>query len=243
MRLLLLLAAAPAIFVQAQIGPGAGAVIAGGGGKLDSDIWRTFVGLAGGPDARIIVIPTADEQFAATGETASLRDAGAKNVAVLHTTEHKVADSEKFVQPLKTARGIWFAGGRQWRLVDSYLNTRTLTEVRAVLARGGVIGGSSAGASILGSYLIRGGPQSNRIVMAPGYEQGFGFLTGVAIDQHLLTRERKSDLVDDIYAHPQLLGIGIDEHTAVVVQGDWMEVAGRSKVAIYESGKPPTTSS
>src|SRR5207249_10107540 len=114
--------------------------------------------------------------------------AGVKNLTILHTTDRKVADSKKFVEPLRKARGVWFGGGRQWRLVDSYLNTRTLRELRAVLDRGGVIGGSSAGATILGSYLVRCARAGNQIMMASGYARGFGFLRGVAIDPNLLTR-------------------------------------------------------
>jgi cyanophycinase len=237
MRVLLLLAATQAIFAQSQIGLASGSVIAGGGGGLGSSIWQRFVSLAGGPESLIIVIPTAREPVSAAPDTERLHGVGAKNIGVRHTTDRKVADSEEFVEPLKRARGVWISGGRQHHLVDSYLNTRTVTELRSVLARGGVVGGSSAGASILGSYLIRGG-DDNDTVMAPGYEQGFGLLRGLAIDQHLLARQRETDMLDVIAAHPHLLGVGIDEQTAVVVQGDWMEVLGPSKVAIYEQGKP-----
>ena len=75
-------------------------------------------------------------------------------------------------------------------------------------------------------------------MMAPGYEHGFGFLRGVAVDQHLLKRKREKDMLAVVAAHPQLLGIGIAESTAVIVQGDKFEVVGPSKVAIYEHGKP-----
>jgi cyanophycinase len=142
------------------------------------------------------------------------------------------------VAPLRTARGVWFEGGRQWRLVDAYLGTRTERELFALLARGGVIGGSSAGATIQGSYLVRGAREGNAVMMAPGYEQGLGFLRNVAIDQHLLARKRQEDMVAVVRAHPQLLGIGIDEGTAIVVHGDRFEVVGASRVAIYEAGKP-----
>ena len=130
-------------------------------------------------------------------------------------------------------------GGRQWRLVDSYLGTRTEREFRGVVERGGVIGGSSAGATIQGSYLVRGAREGNQLMMAPGYEQGFGFLRGVAIDQHLLKRTRQDDLLEVIDRRPDLLGIGIDESTAIVVQGDRIEVIGESKVAIYDKSYQP----
>ena len=93
---------------------------------------------------------------------------GLRNYWYPAITDRKVADSKQFVEPLRKARGVWFGGGRQCRLVDSYLNTRTLRELRAVLDRGGVIGGSSAGATILGSYLVRGARSGNQIMMAPG---------------------------------------------------------------------------
>src|SRR6202022_1776550 len=108
--------------------------------------------------APIVFVPSAnvlDPEPAKRAESNVLVKAGAKNVTILHTTDRKVADSKKFFAPLLKARGVFFGGGRQWHLVDSYLNTRTQREFRAVLDRGGVIGGSSAGATIIGSYLVR----------------------------------------------------------------------------------------
>ena len=108
-----------------------------------------------------------------------------------------------------------------------------------MLARGGVVGGSSAGASILASYLVRGAPEGNTIVMAPGYEEGFGLLQGAAIDQHMLTRNRQDDLEQVVAAHPDVLGIGLDESTAIVVQGQQFEVIGASKIAVHDGRSAP----
>ena len=105
-----------------------------------------------------MLIPTAteaDELDAEAAKESFVRHFGVKNVTVLHTRDRAEADTEAFVAPLKTARGVWFGGGRQWRLVDAYMGTRTQREIEAVLARGGVIGGGSAGATIQGSYLVR----------------------------------------------------------------------------------------
>lgn len=241
-RLFILLAATGfAAFAATKVGPAKGSLVIVGGGNLGAEILDKFIQLAGGPDAPIVFVPTAnglDKQPAALAEANILRKAGAKNVTILHTTDRKIADSKAFVAPLRKARGVWFGGGRQWHLVDSYLNTRTEREFRAVLKRGGVIGGSSAGATIQGSYLVRGAREGNNIMMAPGYEKGFAYLRGVGVDQHLLARKREKDMVAVVDAHPELLGIGIDEKTAVVVQGDRFEVIGPSKVAIYEHGKP-----
>ena len=216
------------IAVAAEVGPPNGSLVIAGGGVSDPAIYERFVSLAGGPEAPIVVIPTAG-----SGETYGdfwpglqrLRDAGAVNLKVLHTRDPQEADREDFVAPLLEARGVWFSGGRQWRLVDAYLGTRTLEEIRGVLERGGVIGGSSAGATIQGSYLVRGDSSTNTIMMGD-HTEGFGFLANVGIDQHLLRRNRHFDLVEVIEAHPELLGIGLDEDTAIVVRGNTFEVIG-----------------
>lgn len=235
----LLLAAVAAVAQSA--GPARGSLIVIGGGTVGPDIIGRFIELAGNKNSPVVMIPTAGDADTYPVDwqgTEFLRNAGFTDIAVLHTRDRQVADSAEFVKPLQRARGVFFGGGRQWRLVDSYLNTRTQRELEAVLARGGVIAGSSAGATIQGSYLVRGAREGNLIMMAPGYEQGFGYLRKVAIDQHLLKRNREKDLVGVVLKKPELLGIGIDEATAIVVQGDGFDVIGESKVAIYEHGRP-----
>lgn len=217
-------------------GPAKGSLVICGGGTLGPEIWGRFIDLAGGRDAPIAVIPTAkgaDRYDESTKAVRILREAGARNTFILHATSREVADSEPFVEPLRRARGVWIGGGRQWRLADVYLDTRTERELDALLGRGGVIGGSSAGASIQASYLVRGDPRGNRIMMAAGHERGFGLLSHSAIDQHWLTRHREQDLLEVVKRFPNLLGIGIDEGTAIVVRGDRFEVVGKSKVAVY----------
>lgn len=224
-----------------RFGPPRGALVVVGGGAMGPEILARFMQLAGGADAPVVIIPTADsrDQFdEGWAAKTPLAKAGMKNLIVLHTRSREMADSEQFVAPLKKTGGVWFTGGRQWRLVDSYLNTRTQRELAALLVRGGVIGGTSAGATIQGSYLVRGAREGNQIMMAPGYEEGMGFLRSAAIDQHLLARHREKDLIPVVDAHPELLGIGIDESTAIVVQRDRFEVIGASKVGVYRKGQP-----
>lgn len=220
----------------AEIGPTQGALVAVGGGGLDESILQKFLELAGGDEAEIVVIPTAGgaaDYTEATGGTRMWRELGAKKVTLLHTYDRDEADTEEFVKPLTTATAVWFGGGRQWRLADSYLENRTHEALRDVLRRGGVIGGSSAGATIQGSYLARGDSQTNTIMMGD-HEVGLGFLKNVAIDQHLLRRNRQFDMLEITHARPELLGIGIDENTAIVVKGDQFEVIGAGYVAIYD---------
>jgi len=190
---------------------------------------------AGAARANWVVIPTAAED----GEIDHLRRANfaaylGQPFTVLHTRGRAEADTEAFVAPLKTATAVWFVGGRQWRIVDAYAGTRTEREIRAVLDRGGLIAGTSAGATIQGSYLVRGAPEGNRILMAPGHERGFGYLNNVAIDQHISARGREGDLAQVIAAHPGLLGIGIDESTAILVQRNIATVLGASRVFITD---------
>ena len=223
-------------------GPPKGSLIVIGGGRLGPEIIARFIELAGGKDAPLVIIPTADtrDDFPPVWlNTNPFRRAGMTNITVLHTRDRNVGDSENFVAPLKKARAVFFTGGRQWRLVDSYLGTRTEKELDALLARGGVIAGTSAGATIQGSYLVRGAREGNQVMMAKGYERGFGFLRGVAIDQHIIARKRENDLEQVITAHPALLGSGIDESTAIVVRGSQFEVIGASKVAVTDHKHRP----
>lgn len=224
-------------------GSSTGSLLIVGGGKIGPEITAKFLELAGGVDAPVVVIPTAGDpdQFPPDYlEKTFLHAAGMTHLTLLHTRDRAVADSAEFVAPLRQARAVWFPGGRQWRLADAYLGTRTQREIEAVLARGGMVGGTSAGATIIGSYLVRGAVEGNTVMMSPGHEQGFGLLQNAAIDQHLLVRKRERDMLEVIAAHPELLGIGIDESTAVVVRGDRFEVVGPSKVAVYDRRYRPS---
>jgi cyanophycinase len=219
------------------VGPSSGTLVLAGGGELGDEIFRHFVELAGGSGANIVVIPTAaaEETFGPDWPgLRSLQNAGATRLTILHTRDRHEADSPRFVAPLREADAVWIPGGRQGRLVDAYLGTRTHAELQRVLERGGVIGGSSAGASMLASYLVRGAIESNEVLMAPGYEEGFGLLRNAAVDQHVIARYRVHDMLLILQEHPGLLGIGLDEGAAMIVTGDRAEVVGRSAVAVYD---------
>jgi cyanophycinase len=226
-------------------------VIVVGGGAMGPEVYNAFIQAAGGPDALIIDVPTAGGDSVYTQEapgTRGWKNAGAKNIYVLHTTNKKLADTDSFTAIIKKAGGIWFEGGRQFHLVDSYGGTKTEAAFNEVLARGGVIAGSSAGASILGDFMVRGAPSNNNFIMdSPGYEQGFAYLKGVGIDQHVIARERLPDLADSIVPKfPQLLAISEDEGTAWLVKGDTATIIGRNKAFAYNAkvkdpGKPFVT--
>lgn len=221
---------------EKTIGPKNGALVIVGGGALPESVVIRFIELAGGPDANIVAIPTAgggDSYDENSGGAATLRRFGANNVSVLHTNDRDEANSDAFVLPLKKAAGVWFGGGRQWRLVDSYKGTKTEMAFHEILKKGGVIGGSSAGATIQGSYLARGDTKNNQIMMGD-HEEGFGFIQNIAIDQHVIARNRHFDMFDILKNRPELLGISIDESTAIVVEGNDFEVLGESYVIIFD---------
>jgi len=236
------------------VGPAKGTLVLEGGGPLTGEPLKKFVEFAGGADARIVYVITAaslvrtdtgviynpdaplDSHDGIEYRAFLVRVFGTENLTILHTRDRKVADSPEFTAPIRNATGVWFGAGNAGRLADAYLGTRTEREFRAVLERGGVIGGTSAGSIIQGSYIVRGRPDKP-VLMAKGHEQGFGFLKNVAIDPHLITANRDTELVTVVDAHPELLGIGIDEGAAIVVRGDIFEVIGTSRVAVYDNEK------
>ncbi|GIS62582.1 MAG: hypothetical protein CM1200mP2_48070 [Planctomycetaceae bacterium] len=236
-------------------GPDRGTLlIAGGGGKQGAAIFRKFVELAGGNTARIVIVPTAissdpNYDYQNPGVAKFARDRlKLKHVTVLHTHDRREADTREFVRPLKTANGVWFSGGRQWRFADSYLGTRSEKEFHRVLKRGGVIGGSSAGASIQADFLVRGDSRTNRIMIGD-HQRGLGFIENCAIDQHVIKRGRQMGLVKVLtdpdgkmlrrFDREDLLGIGIDEDTAIIVRRNTFEVFGKpdAAVLIYDPRK------
>ena len=214
-----------------------------------------FVSLAGGPDSKFVYIPTAssgiklDSGFIYTPPDSDVpapntkefehelaKMFGVERITILHTRSRGTANTQRFVELIKQASGIWISGGNSGRLADAYLGTLTQKEIKAVYERGGVVGGNSAGAIILGSFIVRGRPDKP-VLMAKGHERGFSFLNQVVINPHLITNKREDELVNVVDAHPELLGIGIDERAAIMVRGDRFEVLGDSKVAIYDNQK------
>lgn len=220
-----------------------GSLVIVGGGTLPREVLSTFIELAGGPNAPIVVLPIAAADTLpgdTSGDIRVLTRANATNVQSLRARTLDEVQSPEMVAALREARGVWFSGGRQWRFVDAYMGTPAHELLRDVLRRGGVIGGSSAGASIQGQYMPRGSPLGNTEMMAEGYERGLGLLPGVAIDQHFTARRRHGDMTRLMLRYPQFLGIGLDEGTAIVVQKDDARVIGRGNAFFYDyrSGRP-----
>ena len=226
-----------------EIGPARGALVVSGGGETTSDIRDRFIELAGGPDAPIVVVPTSGRDDDKYDEYCPclrrFREAGARNLTVLHTRDRDVSNTSEFVEPLRRARGVWFMGGSHWLHTDAYLDTKVHEEMLALLARGGVIGGGSAGAHIQGEIMnVSRSPErefSERTRPREQWRRGFRLLKNVIIDVHVLARNRQFDMIGVMNRYPDMLGIAIDENTAIVVEGDNFEVIGTSYVIIHDN--------
>jgi cyanophycinase len=235
--LALLLLAAPG-FAAAPPVARTGALVIVGGGPLPVAVERRFIDLAGGKKARLIVIPTASiTADAADAQTRFLerwRKHGLASVTLVHTRRRAEADTDAFVRPLREATGIWLSGGDQSRLTAAYRGTAVERELKRLVSRGGVVGGTSAGAAVLSTVMIARGRREAEL------STGLGLLTDLVVDQHFLRRDRVDRLLSVLADKPHLIGLGIDESTATIIQGRSMEVVGESYVlAIVPGGKMP----
>jgi cyanophycinase len=225
-------ASSPSVEAKSEVVSGA-LVIVGGGGFPD-DIRDRFLQLAGGKKGHLVVIPTASELEVRTKNYFSFdywKAQGLASVSLLHTLDPKEANDPSFVKPLKKATAVWLDGGDQALLAKAYHGTAVEKELRNLLANGGVIGGTSAGASIMSDIMIAGGERQVRV------GQGFGLLPNVVIDQHFRNRQRQKRLLSVLAKNPRCLGLGIDEETAVVVKGNTFTVLGKDHVSVC---LPPT---
>jgi cyanophycinase len=145
----------------------------------------------------------------------------------VHTDSREKADTAEFVRPLERATGVWISGGVQGRLEYYYAGTRVEKALRGVLERGGVVGGTSAGAACLSKVMIRYG-KSDAVT-----GRGLGLLERAVVDQHFSERHREERLLGVLKEHPGLVGLGIDESAALVVQGNHLRVLGSGNVTIY----------
>jgi cyanophycinase len=208
-------------------------VIVGGGGLPDT-VRDRFLELAKNKKGqrKLVVIPTASELVDKFPDRYRSRSydywnkQGLDSVALMHTTKKAEANDPKFVAPLKDATAAWLGGGDQSRLVNIYGDTAVERELRSLLNRGGVIGGTSAGASVMSRIMITGGHSEARV------GTGFGLLPHVVIDQHFGNRQREPRLKYVVSKYPNCLGLGIDEQTAVIVHGHTFTVLGDAHVAV-----------
>ena len=228
-------------------GPGS-LVIAGGSLQQNSTVFQRILELAGGAEeARIVFFPTNGGGQYSTPEqreqslnsflnTAAWQDLP-NRPTLMHTYDPEEANDPEFFAPLAEATGVFFAGGLPYRAYDAYFGTGTQQALEEVLARGGVIGGSSAGALMQPNVMCRGDRSNDNSIMLGDPSEGFAFggMQNIVVDVHYLMRNRGFDIVEVVEADPTLLGLSIDENTAVVLTGDEMEVVGTGWVGVYDS--------
>ncbi len=234
---LALLAAACATFHPAPCGaPARGTLFVCGGGSLPPQVLTAFVDAAGGADAKLVLIPgaslAADAPESVEAQIARWGERGVRDVTVLHSRDRAQAERDEFVAPLRRATAVWFGGGDQKRLAEVYVGTLVEHELIALLARGGVVGGTSAGAAIQSRVMIAGGNPEPTIGL------GLDLFRGAIVDQHFRARKREPRLAAAVRQHPACTGFGVDEGTALVVRGETASVMGAGGVTRVHAGGP-----
>jgi len=229
-----------------------------GGGSQPRELVRHFVDLAGGPGkARIAILPMATSDAVATGaeKEAELDSLGADSFVVNVTRAQ--ADDDSVVRKLLTASGIWFPGGDQSLLVAALQGSAALRAIHDRFRAGAVVGGTSAGAAVMSDSMITGNqfwPGMTVAVDSPSFSRitrrsieivpGLGFVHNAIVDQHFIRRQRENRLFSVVLERPSLIGVGIDEGTALKVtpDGKWT-VMGRSSVMILDARRSKVTQS
>jgi cyanophycinase len=235
--LAVVLAAAGAL---AQAPRTSGDLILIGGGDKPDEAMRKFVELAGGPQSPIVVIPTASTERSTRKYYAKQfrEELGCTAATVLDIRKREDAMRPDFVEAVASARGIFFGGGDQVRITTALLDTPVGKAIAEAFARGAVVGGTSAGTACQSGPMITGEGdftviRANAVELKPG----FGFFRGVIVDQHFVARQRSNRLISVILEHPDLLGVGVDEDTAVWVRPDGtFRVIGKGSVMVIDPG-------
>lgn len=218
--------------------------IAGGGIRHDY-MMETFISLSGGSKANIILIPSAsqDPLSCVSSYISQFASLGCTNINYIDSLNHNI-DSRKNLDLVKKADGLFFTGGDQNKLVEAFRGTKLLNKIIDHYRNGGVIGGTSAGAAVMSKIMLTSFLEKEEVLSgvyppeAGSYAlaEGFGFLKSVIIDQHFSQRKRHARLLDAVLQNKGVVGIGIDESTAIVVKSDGeIKVIGEGTVTLYSS--------
>lgn len=208
-----------------------GALVVGGGGTLPDAVYDEFIRLAGGKQARVVLIPSAypyDNMAHIRRRFNGWRDYELASFDFLHTDEPDESDTDEFCKPLMEATGVWFGGGAQGRLTHRYGERKVEKLLHGIVSRGGVVGGTSAGASVLSSVMIRYGTNTEAAV-----DRGLGLARRLIIDQHFSERGRFPRLLGVLEENLGHIGVGIDEGTAVVVRQNEVHAMGEGMATFF----------
>ena len=205
--------------------------------KDDCQILREFIRCAGGLKARIIVMTVATELPREVGDDyiRTFERLGVEDIRILDTVYRDDTSSEHSLEAIQKATGVFFTGGDQARIVDTLKGTEIDKLLHQRFAEGLVIAGTSAGAAMMPDMMIVEGdagtnPRVNTVETGPG----MGFLPNIAIDQHFAQRGRIGRLLSAMAQQSISLGFGIDENTAVIVNGNLVKVIGEGAVTVVD---------
>jgi len=208
-------------------------LIIGGNGTTD-EIVKRAVETAGGAKGRVVIFPQASE-LAETGANAvkTWTAAGIGQAAI-----GDPADPAAAIKAVREATFIWFPGGDQNKLTKALEGTGIPEAIRARYFEGALVGGTSAGAAVMSKVMITGEADLQSITATKTQTAtGFGLLPEAIVDQHFLKRQRVNRLISAVLDHPDLLGVGIDETTAIFVSGQSFEVLGKNSVLVIDARK------
>ena len=215
-----------------------------GGGDKPPDAIRKFVELAGGKNAPIVMIPTASSEADAASYYEKLfrEEYACTNAVSLDIRKKSDAQRVDWAVLARKAKGIFFGGGDQIRITNALLGTPVGDAIAAAFASGAVVGGTSAGTACQSEVMITGEGDFS-LVRTRSVEtwKGLGFLPpGVVVDQHFIKRQRENRLLSVVLENPDLLGVGVDEETAIWVRPDGtFQVLGRSAVMVFDAKGAP----
>ena len=213
-----------------------GALLLCGGGPLPASVLELFFQYGKGQEGKLVIIPTASA-LSDSGDFSrafgSWADFNWGKVDILHAASRAEAEAEEFASTLRDATAVWMSGGDQRRLAERYQGTAVETEIRNVMHRGGVVGGTSAGSAIASRVMISGGQKQ------PQIGSGLDLLPNSIIDQHFSQRLRHDRLASAVASHPERVGIGIDESTGLLVGKKRAQVVGDGAVYVYASYQKP----
>lgn len=233
------------VFGGAKSGKGSLFII--GGGERASEMGK-FIELAGGYDSRIVFIPMASGEPIpyAEEEVAKMKALGCKNVDYIFC-DRKGADLDSNIAKLDNTKGVFFLGGDQSKLSAALLGSKMFDKIKSIYENGGALGGTSAGAAVMSKVMLTGNELINKDTSSFFYTiqkgnvetlQGFGFVTKAIIDQHFIIRKRLNRLISVVLEHPNLVGVGIDESTGIIVRpNDTFEVFGGRTVMVIDATK------
>ena len=222
-------------------------VIIGGGNRPDY-LTKKMIELAGGNNTKFAVIPMASSvpMESALYQKEDLVRLGVKNIEII-LCDSATANTDSILNKMNGVEAVYFTGGDQALLTKALLGTKLIEKIKEVYNNGGLVGGTSAGAAVMSKIMITGDELLSSDSTRSFYEikkgnikntEGFGFVTSAIIDQHFIKRKRNNRLLTMVLENPHLLGIGIDESTAIVVKpDDTFEVLGEREVIIYDASE------